>query len=94
LGNLDPAGQQNNLTFIVQQQLHPSFRRLADDLYAIVSVPLVTGKHPSAFPPHVSGVLKKEGDGGCEETQLACLQLVQRCLLTALNNFGSSLHVW
>lgn len=31
-----------DLTFIVQQQLHPSYRRLADDLYAIVNVPLVT----------------------------------------------------
>jgi DnaJ-class molecular chaperone len=44
LGNLDPHGQQSDLTFIVQQQLHPAFRRLADDLYAIVNVPLVTGK--------------------------------------------------
>jgi DnaJ-class molecular chaperone len=26
----------------VQQQLHPAFRRLADDLYAIINVPLVT----------------------------------------------------
>lgn len=31
-----------DLTFIVQQQLHPAFRRLRDDLYAIVNVPLVT----------------------------------------------------
>jgi DnaJ-class molecular chaperone len=44
LGHLDPHGQQSDLTFIVQQQLHPAFRRLADDLYAIVNVPLVTGK--------------------------------------------------
>lgn len=32
----------SDLTFIVQQQLHPAFRRLKDDLYAIVHVPLVT----------------------------------------------------
>ena len=44
LGNLDSQGQQSDLTFIVQQQLHPAFRRLADDLYAIVNVPLVTGR--------------------------------------------------
>jgi len=44
LGNLDTQGQQSDLTFIVQQQLHPAFRRLADDLYAIVDVPLVTGR--------------------------------------------------
>lgn len=42
-GSLDPHGQQSDLTFVLQQQLHSDFRRLADDLYAIVSVPLVTG---------------------------------------------------
>jgi hypothetical protein len=39
----------------VQQQLHPAFRRLADDLYAIVTVPLVTGKHPAVFCPKCLG---------------------------------------
>jgi hypothetical protein len=41
-GNEDRQGNVSDLTFIVQQQLHPAFRRLADDLYAIVNVPLVT----------------------------------------------------
>lgn len=42
LGNEDWQGNSADLTFVVQQQLHPAFRRLADDLYAIVNVPLVT----------------------------------------------------
>jgi DnaJ-class molecular chaperone len=41
-GNEDRQGNLSDLTFIVQQQLHPAFRRLADELYAIVNVPLVT----------------------------------------------------
>ncbi|KAF6255109.1 hypothetical protein COO60DRAFT_249400 [Scenedesmus sp. NREL 46B-D3] len=41
-GNEDRQGNLSDLTFVVQQQLHPAFRRLADDLYAIVNVPLVT----------------------------------------------------
>eukprot|EP00775_Hariotina_reticulata_P010192 gene10192-10353_t len=38
------AGERgrSDLTLVIEQQLHPSFRRLADDLYVLVSVPLVT----------------------------------------------------
>lgn len=45
LGHVDAegGGQQDDLTFVVQQQQHPAFRRLADDLYVQVNVPLVTG---------------------------------------------------
>ncbi|WIA14617.1 hypothetical protein OEZ85_003124 [Tetradesmus obliquus] len=39
LGNEDWQGNSADLTFVVQQQLHPAFRRLADDLYAILSKP-------------------------------------------------------
>jgi DnaJ-class molecular chaperone len=41
-GDEDWQGNLSDLTFVVQQQQHPAFRRLADDLYAIVTVPLVT----------------------------------------------------
>eukprot|EP00879_Flechtneria_rotunda_P020663 GHRR01021742.1.p1 GENE.GHRR01021742.1~~GHRR01021742.1.p1 ORF type:complete len:227 (+),score=64.19 GHRR01021742.1:827-1507(+) len=42
LGHGDGWSDMSDLTVVVQQKLHPSFRRLADDLYAIVDVPLVT----------------------------------------------------
>jgi hypothetical protein len=39
---LGGEGGRSDLTVVIEQQLHPSFRRLADDLYVLVSVPLVT----------------------------------------------------
>jgi hypothetical protein len=52
-----PAG---DLTFVIHQQLHPLFRRLADDLYAIVDVPLVTALTggPVTLPTLGGGTLR------------------------------------